>query len=492
MARSIKGASWDAIFLSGAKILTLLFGIVLSKIMSVGLSLQAYGTYAQANLITSVGTSLILLGLGDALNYYFNNRQQDLSEEMRSRIVNTVFFLETVVGVILAIAIYIGQNAVVNYFSNEALRMLLPFVSVLPLLGNLMYFYQILYVSTGKAKIMSLYNLVIMIIKIVVAYIAVYVLNNLIWIYLVLVLLDLGQMLVFKLYLQKNNVRIRTFKISKAHIGKILGYGLPMGVYALTSSLSRDLDKLVIGRLEGTETLAIYTNCSKILPFDVLVVSFATVLIPYIIRYVTEGNKDQSVRLFSSYMKVGYYSVWILTAAVLITPETIISFLYSDAYVAGKSIFVIYIFDSMLRFASMHLILTAANKTKTLMGYSLLSLGLNMVLNFLLYYLLGTIGPAVATLITALLYTWLILHKTIRIIDTRWRDVFNVKEVLWLLSTLVLGWFVAVMVNKGLLYLDLNSYLAMIISMALFGCGMLAVHFKKISAVIKQINTFKL
>ena len=62
---SIKGASWDSLFLSLAKFLTLLFGIVSAKMLSTALSLEEYGTYAQANLIMTTGTSIILLGLGD-------------------------------------------------------------------------------------------------------------------------------------------------------------------------------------------------------------------------------------------------------------------------------------------------------------------------------------------------------------------------------------------------------------------------------------------
>jgi O-antigen/teichoic acid export membrane protein len=488
---NVKGATWDSLFLTLAKVLTMVFGIVLSKVVSTGLSLSEYGTYAQVNLVTSIGTSIILLGTPDALNYFFNKKNEN-DYNTRCRIINTVFFIELVAGVMLAMMIALGRNLIERYFSNLGLHSILIIASVLPMLGNIIYLYQMLYVSAGKAKLMSLYNLILMILKIISAYTAVYILRDIIWIYVVLLVLDLIQILVFKATLARRDVKINPFKISTQYVRPILAYSLPMGVYSLTNILNRDLDKLIIGRLAGTETLAIYTNCSKILPFDFLAVSFATVLIPYIVKYVTDGNKETTIRLFSGYIKIGYYSVWILGSAVLIAPKTMIRFLYAEAYTAGLSVFIVYILDSMLRFASMHLILTSANKTKKLMLYSLLTLGLNLVLNILLYFLFGMIGPAIATLLVSLIYTWLVLNATIKIIDIKWRDVFNIKEISFLLiSLVVLGigarWINALCINAGW-----NHYLAMLFAIAIFGIVSLLIHAKKIFAVLKEINSFRM
>ena len=485
------GATWDSLFLTFAKALTVLFSFAISKIMSIGLSLTEYGTYSQVNLIVSMGSSLILLGFGDGINYYFNRKNKE-GRDLRIKIINTIFFLELVAGIILSLIIIIFREWVASYFSNNLLHSLLVVAAPLPVFANLISFYQIMYVSSGKAKLMSLCNLVLMALKIISVYIAVYVLHDILWIFVVLLVLDLIQILVFNAILARKDIRITPFKISVKHIRPILAYSLPMGVYALTNMLNRDIDKLVIGRLAGTEALAIYTNCSKILPFDFLATSFATVLIPYIVKFVTEKDKAQTIKLFSSYIKIGYYSVWILGAAVLIAPESIIRLLYAEEYTVGLNIFVIYVIDSMLRFASMHLILTAANKTRKLMSFSLLSLGLNLILNILFYYLFGMIGPAIATLIVSIVYTLLVLSETIRTINIQWKDVFNIKEVSCLLISLGILGIGARGLNSVFILEGMNRYLSMILSMFLFGCVCLALHFKKIFAVLKEINSFRL
>lgn len=487
---SLKGASWDSMFLAGARILTLLFGIISTKIMSVGLSLAEYGTYSQANLVSTVGTSVIALGLVDSLNYFFNKDNED--EDTRARIINTVFFLEILLGAIFIFFVLACQNLISAYFSNEAVKHLLAVVSFLPVMSNLLYFYHVLFVSVGKAKLMSLYNLILMAVRLVAVYAAVYVFDNLLIIFSVILSLDVLQILIYHFSLKKKGVKICPVKISKSHIRAILAYSLPMGIYVLTNAVTRDLGKMVIGRLADTETLAIYTNCSKVLPLDFIAVSFATVLIPFIIKYVTAKDKEMSISLFSEYLKVGYYSVWILGTMVLVSPSTMVSFLYSSEYLAGKAVFVLYVFDSMIRFASTHLILVAANKAKHVMAYSIISLILNLLLNIVLYKLLGLVGPAVSTLICAVVYVWLIINKTIKTIDAKWSNVFDLKEIsLFGLSLLAL-WGICYSLNKVLInFANIDEYVSMVLCMAVFGLLSLAMHFKRISAVLKNINKFR-
>ena len=71
---SLKGASGDSLFLAFSKIITLRFGILTAKILSMGLTLTEYGTYSQVNLVNTLSASILLLGLPDALNFFYNNK----------------------------------------------------------------------------------------------------------------------------------------------------------------------------------------------------------------------------------------------------------------------------------------------------------------------------------------------------------------------------------------------------------------------------------
>lgn len=489
---SIKGASWDSIILSVTKIITLLFNILSSKILSTGLSLYEYGTYSQANLIMTTGASLILFGLGDALNYYFNKKSKEFAEEEKERIINTVFLIEIVFGLFFWIIIFFGGNFISEYFKNQSLTGSLFIVALLPVFSNLIYFMQILCVSVSKAKKMALYGLLFTFLRIVAVWLSVCMLNNIVWIYFATLLIDILNIVLYYLDLKKSNIKINLFKISKKHIISILNYALPMGVFAITNTFTRELDKLVIGYFGGTEELAIYSNCSKILPLDFFVTSFAVVLIPFIYRRVSEKKHKESVDLFSSYLKIGYYTVWILGVAILVAPKSVISFLYADIYTVGEPIFVIYIFDSMIKFASIHLVLTSAGKSKNVMIYSVISLIINLALNIVLYYIFGMIGPAVSTLIVSILYMLLILRDTIRTINSKWSEVFNFRDLIIFVVSLITIWFISFSINKILLAIGIHIYLSMFISIFVFLLFIGIINYKKILFVLKKINSFKL
>ena len=81
---------------------------------------------------------------------------------------------------------------------------------------------------------------------------------------------------------------------------------------------------------------------AKILPFDIVVASFATVLMPYIMKYVSGGEFKQAAALLKNYYRVGFYTVWCFGTAVLIVHKQAISFLYSDAFLSEKEVFIIY------------------------------------------------------------------------------------------------------------------------------------------------------
>lgn len=488
----MQGASWDSFFLISVKFLTVFTSMALTKLLSAGLSLKEYGTYSQANIVVSVGTSVLLLGLGDALNYYYNNKSQQYDRSDRIAFVNTVFLIEMIAGIVFAAAVMLGRGALSGYFSNNALQSLLIIISVKPMLDNLNYFYQVLYISAGKAKAIAARNLVLSLAKLAIIYMTVHVLHSVNLIFIALIALDLVQLVLFKTFFVRYGFLVNPLKGARRCVMPILKYGIPMGVYALTNMLTREVDKLVIGRLADTETLAVYSNCSKILPFDIVAVSFATILVPYIMSNITANNRESSLLLFQNYMKIGYYSAWILGAAVFITNEQVICFLYTEDYLAGKMVFLLYIADSMIRFASMHLILTASGNSKALMMYSVVALVLNLVLNLAFFQLWGMVGPAAATALTAVLYTILVLRKTLQVLKAGWSEIFDLKDLALFVSVLAVTGIWGYFLNKGLLHMGMPGVMAMLVTAALYGCMNLGINFKRIMRSIKLINSLKM
>ena len=489
---SMKGAAWDSVFLTVVKFITIFTAILQTKVLSIGLSLTDYGTYSQANIVVSISVSILLLGLGDAINYFFNDSSGKYSKEQRIQLVNTIYMIELIAGIVLVCIVLFARDLIAQYFSNEALKIVVVIIYIKPMLDNMIYFYQILFVSTGKAKVIAIRNLIVSILKVISIFIAVHIFKSVIAIYISLIFLDILQLIFFAFLFSKKEFIISPIQCNFRFVKEIMKYGFPMGIFALTNTLTRDIDKLIIGYMSDTETVAIYSNCSKVLPFDIIVVSFATVLIPYIMKYISQNQLENSILLFKNYLKIGYYTVWTFGAAVLVVTKQAICFLYSSEYLVGEPIFILYVVDSMIKFASMHLILTASGKAKLLMKYSAVSLGANTILNIIFFKIFGTVGPAISTLVVTTVYTVSILNKSTSILKAKWKDIVDIKDVLSFVFGLAMMAAAFYMINKVLLLLKLNQYIAMILVMGGFAIVIVLIYRKRICNILKSINSLKL
>ena len=81
----------------------------------------------------------------------------------------------------------------------------------------------------------------------------------------------------------------------------------------------------------------------------------------------------------------------------------IMTLLYSEKYLPGVSVFRVYNMVLLLRCTYFGMILNAKGKTKFIFYSSLISLGLNVLLNYVLFQTMGLIGPPIATFISQLI-----------------------------------------------------------------------------------------
>ena len=71
-----KNHATDAMILSGIRVMSILLNIISSAILSRKLQLHVYGTYSAANLVVSIATSFTILGMMDAANYFYHNKEK--------------------------------------------------------------------------------------------------------------------------------------------------------------------------------------------------------------------------------------------------------------------------------------------------------------------------------------------------------------------------------------------------------------------------------
>ena len=490
--REMQGASIDSLILTFMQIVTYATGMITTKIISVSLSLNDYGTYSSVLLVVSVAASFTLLGLGDCLNYYYNNKQTCKNEDDRERYVNSIYLVQSIIGIIVGLTLLLFRGQIAKYFGNSAVSALMLIVCFKPWFENMIHLYQVLFVSVGQAKIIAIRNFILAVTRVIIVFIALPIFNSLSLAFVLLVAVDIVQIVTFNVFFSKKNFSVSVVRGDYHLFKPILEYSLPMGVYFIMNTLMREIDKLVIANVATQVDLAIYANCSKQLPLNLFVSAFATVLVPYIMQFISQKKNKEAVSLFSNYMKLGYLSIWMFSGAILVVTQEIIPFLYSDSYLSGKWVFIIYIVTGMAQFASMHLIVAANGETKYLMSISVFTLILNVIFNVLFYKMFALIGPAISTLLITILYTILILGKSKRILESKLKDLLNIRELLIYISQLLVVGIVCYYAKTFLISAGINRYIVMICICGVYCGTVFAFHFKEYIQVLKVINSYKL
>lgn len=474
----------DSIALAAVKIFTMVTSIVSTMILSRALPLTEYGTYSTGNLICNTATLLSAFGLIDAVNYYYNGKKT----EERNRYINTVFLLFLICGGIAGIAILYGKNFLTEYFHNPALGGICAYIAFRPLALNMGQGLQNLQVSIGKARLCALRNGMISSVKVIAIIITAVTSKDIRIVFFCLLMVETVSDVMFYIVLKNNGVTISPFHADFSKIKEILAFCIPMGIYIQTNSLSRDLDKYVIGFFESTDKLAIYTNCSTKLPFDVVSGPLLTLLIPLLTTCIKNDDYKNGSQLFKCYIKIGYIFTFAFGIGCILVASQAVEFLYGSKYLEGVPLFIIYVIVDMINFISYSLALAAKGRTKELMKVSCVALALNTVINLLMYKTLGFLGPALATVIVTFGVSFCLLSKSanivheslISLIDWRHLGRYAIESVFLCLVSLIVKHF---MEKASVHYL-----LILMISGGLFVGSILALNIKDIKKCFSLLN----
>ena len=482
----IKGNSGDSVLLAIVKAFTTISGILSTMIVSHALSLELYGTYSQTALITTTATNIFALGLVDAVNYFYNRSQ---NPDEKEKYVNTVMGFQSISGIVAAVLIIALSSNLISYFNNELLHGYFILIAFRPLFANLNVSLQYLQVSIGRAKAVAARNAIFATLRLIVFSIAAYILKDISVILISFLAFEIVITIYFEITFAKKKFWVVPYKIDWSKTKEILVYSIPMGIYVLTNSLNRDIDKMLIGGWFSTDQYAIYANCATLLPFDIVSASFLTVLVPILTRYFGNSDYHSGQKLFKNYLKIGYYTSFTFTVVSIVLSRQMVLFLYGDKYISGQSIFVLYTIVDMVKFANMSIVLASCGKTKTLMICSLSALVANTVLNILFYHVLGFIGPAIATVVVTVALTIMLANMSAKSLRMKLISLIEWKEMLLFAFELLITGFIC---NFAIGIIDrwhLN-YMVIIIVIGLAFMGTIfALNRKKIISAMREINS---
>ena len=485
MKNKFRGASADAILLMIIKLVTILLGLTVTRLLSQYLSVYDYGSYSQILLIVSTAASVTILGMMDGVNYFYCS-EKDPSK--RESYISTIFALQSVVGIVAGCVIMALSTPLCKYFDNPGIRSLMIFAASLPLMQNLLGMFQILIVSVGRARMLAFRNLIVSLVRLAAVFVVVLVIQNVAVILAVTLVMDIAQIVFFAVILARSGCPIGFRAVDMRLFKRILFYCAPMAVFTVINTLNRDLDKYLVSALTDTETLAIYANASKMLPFDIIMTSFCTVLLPEITRLVSSGEKKGAASLYRYFLEISYISTSILCCAAIAASPQLMELLYSEKYLSGLSVFCIYILVDLLRFTNITLILSAAGKTATLMIIGAGALGLNALLNIILYDLIGLIGPAAATLVTTAVMGAVLIFLGGRELGAKSGDFFDKRFLIIFICENLLLTPALFTAQRMLADLGVNYFVILVAVCSVYAAVMFLLNGRRLISDLKEVN----
>lgn len=487
-----RGAAGDSFLLTLVRIVTLALGIVTTRIMSGYFSLRDYGTYSTVMLLTNSVSSITILGMMDGLNFFFCREKDPIK---KNEYVATIFSIQYFIGIVAATVVLICAVPISNYFGNRDVKGLLIFAAILPVLQNSISLLQIMFVAIGKVKHIAVRNLGVSILKLCAIIAACYLVSNIIFVLICQVITDTLQILYFHMVLKKSGCSIPFFRFNRFLVKEIIIYCIPIAMSTIVRSLYRDCDKYVISYFTDSETLAVYTNASKQLPFDLVTSSFCTVLLPYLTKYISEKRYKQALSLYRAFLELSFITTSILAIGAICAAPELMRFLYTEKYTQASysvPVFILYIAVDIFVVFTITLLLSASGKTLQIMLVSAGTFALNIILDILLFVHMKEIGPALATLITTVSQGMILLSLSAKQLQATISSFFELKYYASFILNSAVFALLASLVRNALIELNLNYFLVLCIVYAMYCLPVIAISYKRIKEDIKSINEYQL
>lgn len=417
--------STNAMILTFSKVLNTLIALITAMLLARFRTLKEYGTYSQILTVVGLTISVVMLGLPNSLNLFIANANDN---KERDSFLSIYFSLGTLLSILAGILLVVACPLICLYYKNNGIEAFTYVLAILPWTHVITTSISNMLVATNNTKRLLIYNLLrslslLLVIVFVRAinenfrfYMAFYVLVEIffsLWVYYE------ARRLMDKIY----------FKPDLKLLKRILAFSIPMGIASAVGTLNVYLDQLMIGFYFDTETVAVYTNAAKELPFNLIATAFTAVLVPHMARQFREGKNKSAIQTWSDAIEFNTVILSFCSAACFVFAPQIMTILYSEKYLTGVGVFRVYALVLLIRITYFGMALNALGKSTYIFYSSIATLLINIILNYFMINAFDSVGAALATLISMALVALFQLLLTARMLKIPIRDIFPWKKV---------------------------------------------------------------
>lgn len=410
----------DAIRLTTSKMITLIISMAMAMLLSRFRTLEEYGTYSQLLLITNLSSNLLMLGLPNSINFFLSQAETD---KEKNTFISVYYVLSTILSFIIGIVLILSSSKIIEYFNNELIGNYLYFLALYPWSKIILSSIENVLIVSKKVNKLFLFrvanSLSLIIIFVIVEFFGLGFSEY--------IALFIAVETVFSIYVYFISMGIyKNFRLvfDLEIVMKILKFSIPIGLASVVGILNIELDKLIIARFFTVEEVAIYTNAAKELPITIVSTSLTAIIMPELVKLLKSNRIGDALNLWHSSIVVAYSIISLFSFGIFVFAEEVIQLLYSSKYLPGVTVFRIYNLILLIRVTYYGILLNSQGKTKFIFYSSIVSLMMNIIMNYFFYNIFGFIGPAIATFISLIVIAGGQLIMTSKSIDVPIKQIF--------------------------------------------------------------------
>ncbi len=212
---------------------------------------------------------------------------------------------------------------------------------------------------------------------------------------------------------------------------ELFSYGIPLSLSSVVGKLNVQADKYMIAALATAEVYAIYHVGALEVPLvATLAYSVTRALMPSLVSAHDRRDHHGFIELWHTSMIKVSIIILPVFSFLMFFAEPLITLIFSADYQQASIPFRIYLCLLPLRLCAYGAILRSMGATKPVLMSSLLSLIINVSLNYPLYLWLGLSGPATASVIAQLIAILFLLNTIRGHFTLPWRAVFPFSKIL--------------------------------------------------------------
>lgn len=400
-----------------------IIGFILARLLT-----QAdFGTYRQLFMIYTLLSAIFMIGLPQSI-YYFIPKA---NARIKGTIISQTVDIFTILGLICSIFLLVFHKETAQLFHNPKLSKVLLLYAFYPFLMFLSQLYYSVMIALQQARKAASFVIFSLICDVILILTMALVTHRLTYIVLGLMISVAMQWLYARYNLNKYMEKGKLFAVDKDLLVKQLSYALPIGVASIIGVITMQLDKLVISGKFSPELFAIYSVGAAELPFiGIITNSVNAVLLP---AMSSKTDKSEIQNLYRGAVRKNALLLIPLFVFCFVFAPNIIQILYSAKYMDSVLFFRVYLLTMPLRIATYGIIFQVFNQTKYIFRLSVLTLVLDIGLNFALIHILGIIGPAIASVLSTYVFAILSLFIFKKYLGLKLRALFPIEPIIRIL-----------------------------------------------------------